>query len=134
MRVAVTRFGVTAQRPTVPGAGAVDLVIREISEAPELWHQRGYLARVLTLDPAAGLVDDGVQPLAYWLDSGGDDGLAMTLEADGTGAIYPVLFGRRGGRILERALDPDPLLRHDGPAARRAVESVVAELFPGVTG
>ncbi len=134
MRVAVTRFRVAAQRPAVTGDAVVDLVIREISEAPELWHQRGYLARVLTLDPEAGLVDDGVQPLAYWLDSGGDDALAMTLEADGTGAIYPVLFGRRGGSILERAVDPDPLLRYDGPAARRAVESIVADVFPGVAG
>ena len=62
----------------------------------------------------AGCVDDGVQPLTHVLDAGGPDALAVTLEADGTGAIYPVLYTRIGGEIAERTLDPDPLLRYDG--------------------
>ena len=73
-------------RPTPSPA----FVAAELAEAPELFHQRGYLARVLTADPAGGIRDDGVQPLAHVLDEGGPDALAATLEADGTGAIYPV--------------------------------------------
>ncbi len=73
-----------------------------------------------------------VQPLAHVLDAGGDDALAITLEADGTGAIYPVLFGRRGGTITERVVEPDPLLRYDGPEVRRAVAAIVRELLPEV--
>jgi hypothetical protein len=75
-------------------------------------------------------VDDGVQPLSHVLDSGGPDALALTLEADGTGAIYPVLYTRIAGAIAERMLAPDPLLRYDGPDARRVIEEVVRTVVP----
>ena len=88
-RIATTRFGHAQERPAVAPDDLVALAARELAEAPELWHQKGYLARIFSLDPEAGLVDDGVQPLAHWLDTG-MDGLALTLEADGTGSIYPV--------------------------------------------
>ena len=111
-------------------ADLVDLVTAELADAPELWHQRGYLARVMTADPEAGLVDDGVQPLSHVLDAGGPDALALTLEADGSGAIYPVLYTRLRGTISERMLDPDPLLRYDGPDARRVIGEVVRTVVP----
>ena len=125
-RIAETRFGMAPVRGSIDPAGLVDLVARELADAPELWHQRAYLARVFTADPAHGLVDAGVQPLAHVLDAGADDTLALTLEADGTGAIYPVLYVRRGGSLTERALDPDPLLRYDTPDARRAIGAALA--------
>jgi thioredoxin reductase len=131
-RIATTRFGATVDRPIIAADGLVDVLLREIADSPELWHQRGYLARVITLDPDAGLVDDGVQPLTHVLDEVGPDSLALTLEADGSGAIYPVLFTRVHGAIAERALDPDPLLRYDGPDARAAIADVVGALVPGV--
>ena len=83
------------------------------------------------LDPGLGIVDDGVQPLGHLLDAGGDDALAVTLEADGTGAIYPVLYTRIGGQVRERNLEPDPLLRFDGADTRRAIAAVAAEVMPG---
>lgn len=130
-RLAETRFGIARTRPTVAVGDVVDVVARELAEAPELWHQRAYLARVFTLDPTVGLVDDGVQPLSHVLDEGGADSLAVTLEADGSGAIYPVLYTRVGGTIVERKIDPDPLLRYDGPDVRRAVADVVRSVVPG---
>ncbi|MGP1674175.1 MAG: NAD(P)-binding domain-containing protein [Candidatus Limnocylindrales bacterium] len=129
--LAETRFGVARQRPSIAANALVDTVATELAEAPELWHQRAYLARVFTLDPGLGIVDDGVQPLSHVLDAGGDDALAVTLEADGTGAIYPVLYTRIGGHIRERNLEPDPLLRFDGADTRRAIATVVAEVMPG---
>ena len=59
------QFGGDVQRAGDPSrrAASSSSSTRELAEAPELWHQRGYLARVLTVDPDAGLVDDGVQPL-----------------------------------------------------------------------
>ena len=99
--------------------------------APELWHQRAYLARVISLDPAAGPSDAGVVPLAAFVDGLGDDGtgdaLALTLEADGGGSIYPVLYVRRAGRIEERPIDPDPLVRFDTPAIRADVAAILKE-------
>ena len=38
------------------------------------------------------------------------DMVAMTVEADGTGAIYPVAYSRRDGRLTEHPLPPHPLL------------------------
>jgi hypothetical protein len=99
--------------------------------APELWHQRAYLARVISLDPSAGPRDEGIVPLAAFVDGVGDDGpgdaLAVTLEADGTGSLYPVLYLRRDGRIEERPIDPDPLLRFDTPDVRARVAEIVEE-------
>jgi hypothetical protein len=110
----------------------VATIATELAEAPELWHQRAYLARVFSDDPDAGLVDDGVQPLTHFLDAAGPNAIAVTLEADGTGAIYPVLYTRIGGDIRERALAADPLLRYDRDATRREIAAVVAEAIPGV--
>jgi thioredoxin reductase len=131
-RIAATHFGITLERPPIEPDALADLVVRELAEAPELWHQRGFLARVMTVDPEAGLVDDGVQPLTHVLDVGGPDALAVTLEADGTGAIFPVLYTRIRGAIAERALEPHPMMRYDGPDARRAIADVVASVLPGV--
>jgi thioredoxin reductase len=131
-RIATERFGVAVPRPSVAPGDLVSTIATELAEAPELWHQRAYLARVFTVDPAAGLVDDGVQPLTHFLDATGPDAVAVTLEADGTGAIYPVLYTRVGGDSQERMLEPDPLLRYDGPDARRTIGRIVREVVPGV--
>ena len=76
-------------------------------------------------------MDDGVQPLTHVLDVGGPDALIVTLEADGTGAIYPVLYTRRAGAIAERPLAADPLLRYDGPDARRSIADIAQTVVPG---
>jgi hypothetical protein len=131
-RIASTRLDVELPRPPVDPDAVVDAIATELAEAPELWHQRAYLARVYTIDPQAGLVDDGVQPLGHVLSAGGDDAIVVTLEADGTGAIYPVLYTRRNGEIEERNLEPDPLLRYDTPEVRRAISQIAREVVPGV--
>ncbi|MEO8571455.1 MAG: NAD(P)-binding domain-containing protein [Chloroflexota bacterium] len=123
--IARTHFGVEPERPHLAPAAAATFVATELAEASDLFHQRGYLARVLTADPAGGLRDDGVQPLAHVLDAGGPDALAATLEGDGSGAIYPVLYTRIGGKIVEQAIEPDPFMRFDSLDARRMVTDLV---------
>jgi thioredoxin reductase len=128
--IARTSFGIEPERPLVAPAAVANFVATELAESPELFHQRGYLARVLTADPSGGLRDDGVQPLAHVLDAGGPDALATTLEADGSGAIYPVLYTRIGGRIVEQAIDTDPLMRFDTADARRMIEDLAGRITP----
>ena len=130
--MAETRFGKSTERPSVALDAIVATVAGELADAPELWHQRAYLARVFTVDPGAGLVDDGVQPLTHFLDDGGSNAVAVTLEADGTGAIFPVLYTRIAGDIRERAMVADPLLRYDGPDARREILAIIREAIPDV--
>ena len=120
-----------ATRRLVDPAALVDEILDTLATAPELWHQRAYLARVISLDPAVGPREEGVVPLAAFVDGHGDDGtgdaLAITLEADGTGAIYPVLYLRRAGRVEERAIDADALLRFDTPGTRTRIAEILAE-------
>jgi thioredoxin reductase len=130
--IAATQFGVDLPRPPIAMDALVDTIATELTEGPELWHQRAYLARVFTVDPDVGLVDDHFEPLTHTLAVGGEDAIAVTLEADGTGAIYPVLYTRIGGEIQERKLEADPLLKYDGPEARRAISQIVREVVPGV--
>jgi thioredoxin reductase len=128
--IARTRFGIEPERPLLAPEAVAGFVSTELAEAPELYHQRGYLARVLTTDPAGGVRDDGVVPLTHFLDTAGPDALAATLEADGTGAIYPVIYTRIGGKLVEQAIEPDPLMRFDTTDARH----LIADLAGRVTG
>ena len=116
----------------LPTGSLVDVILSDLATAPELWHQRAYLAKVLSLDPAVGARTAGFVPLAAFVDGMGDDGdgdaLAITLEADGSGAIYPVLYLRRAGKVDERPIEPDALLRFDTPATRARIAGILAEV------
>jgi thioredoxin reductase len=129
-RIAAERFGIAPERPRIEPDALVDYLARELAEAPELWHQRAYLARVVSVDPDAGIRDDGVQPLAHAVDAGGSDAVVLTLEADGSGAIYPVVYTRVAGVVTEHALDADPLLRYDTVATRDALRRIIGQLVP----
>jgi thioredoxin reductase len=119
------------ERALLPADGLAETILGELATAPELWHQRAYLAKVISLDPAVGPREEGVVPLAAFVDGVGDDGdgnaLAITLEADGSGAIYPVLYLRRDGKVEERPIEPDALLRFDTPATRARIASILSE-------
>ena len=83
-------------------------------------------------------------PLAAFVDSGTDgptggsdgdrpagtdgsaDAVALTIEADGSGAIYPVVYARRSGAVTEHVIEPDLLLRYDTDGVRRQVAEIVA--------
>ncbi len=67
------------------------------------------------------------------LDAGGPDAVILTLEADGSGAIYPVVYVRQGGRMEERTLQPDAFLDFSGPEHRAELAAAIATLAPGVT-
>jgi hypothetical protein len=127
-RIAQTHFGIEPERPHLATEAIPGFIGAELSGAPELFHQRGYLARVLTADPGGGMRDDGVQPLAYVLDQGGPDALAATLEGDGSGAIYPVIYSRIGGKVVEHAIEPDPLMRFDTIDSRRTILDLVGRV------
>jgi hypothetical protein len=127
--VARERFGIEPERPHLAPDAVPGFIATELAEAPELFHQRGYLARVLTADPSGGLRDDGVQPLAHVLDGAGPDVLATTLEADGSGAIYPVIYTRIGAKVVEHVIQPDPLMRFDTIDARRVIADLAGRVI-----
>ncbi len=125
--VAETHFGAAPYRRPLDADGVMAFALDEICGGPELWHQRAYLARVIEVDPARGISDAGVVPLSHFLDAGGPDSLALTIESDATGGIYPVVYGRRNGQVTEYPLPGDDVLQFDGQPQREALGAVLAE-------
>ena len=128
--LAATRFDMERRRPSIRPGDLVDFCQGEITGCPELWHQKAYLARVVSADPARGLLDEGIQPLAAVLDGGASNAIILTLEADGTGSIYPVVYVRRDGVVKEHVFDPDPLLEYGSDAVRDRLLEVVRAVVP----
>jgi thioredoxin reductase len=119
--LAETYFGVTPERPLV--SDPVDYLLAELARAPELWVQKGYLARVLSSEDG-GMRDEGILPLEDWIDRG-RDGVAVAVEMDEKGTIYPAVYRRRGGDFAEHALPTDVLHRYDGEQYRRELAALV---------
>jgi hypothetical protein len=69
---------------------------------------------VINLDRDRGVTNEGIVPLQYFLDAGGVDAVAATLESNGQGNPYPVVYVRKDGTVEEHALAPDPLLDFTG--------------------
>ena len=110
--------------PRQPVADVVPFLLRELTSAPELWVQKGYLCRVVSAADGAH-VDEGVVPLASFLDTAGPDAYAASVEVDEAGKIVPTLYVRRDGEVREHQLDPHPLHQYDGEPYRRHVSALV---------
>jgi thioredoxin reductase len=79
----------------------VPYLLEELTTAPELWAQKSYLARSVSVDGASDIV-----PLAHFLDAPGPDAVAVTVEMNAAGETYPAVYLRRNGEIRERMLPP----------------------------
>jgi thioredoxin reductase len=129
-RLAEEHFDWKRPKPSVAEDQVVDFLLAEASHGPELWHQRSYLARVLTIDQDHGIVDDGIVPLQHFVDgSGGPDGVAMALESNGHDDLYPVLYVRHDNKVEEHLLPPSPLLDFESDEHRRKVMEALDPLL-----
>lgn len=124
--IARTVFDIEPERPGITRDELVGFLAEQLTLAPELWNQRSYLARVVSLDAKAGIRDEGIQPLAAFVDAPGPDAVAVTLEPTPEGHIYPAVYTRRAGAVEERVLDGDPLNDYRGAAHQRALEELLA--------
>jgi len=129
--IARQHFGVEPERPVVPESEVLGYLLREATCAPELWHQKAYLARVISVTPEDGIRDEGIVPLVHALDSTSHDLVAMTVESDGTGGIYPVAYVRKDGRLAEHALASHPLLDFATAEHRSELATALGTLLPG---
>jgi thioredoxin reductase len=103
--LAETHLGRTVARRRLNGE-IVPYLLAELTTAPELWTQKSYLARTVL---SGGETD--VVPLAHFLDEDGADGVAVAVEANASGELYPAVYVRRGGAVAEHLLPPHRL--HD---------------------
>jgi thioredoxin reductase len=123
------RLGVERERPSVEPEDLVPYLLRELSTAPELWIQKNFLVRVVSVTDD-GLRDDGILPLEHFLDAGGPDAVAAAIEMDPRAVIHPSLYVRRDGRMEEHELPPHPVHAYTGGEYRDAAEAVVRPLLP----
>ncbi len=72
-----------------------------------------------------GAQDEGIRPLADFVDSGGPDSIAATIEMNAAGEIYPVVYLRRQGKWTEHALPTDPTHAFDGPKYVAELEAML---------
>ncbi len=127
--LAARSFGIERPRPIVPPDRVLDVLLASASSAPELWHQKSYLARAVTRDPDGVTRDEGIVSLAEFIDAAGPDGLAITVETDDRGDIHPTVYVRRHGRVdADTRLSSDPLLVFDGAEQRAQLASLMASL------
>jgi thioredoxin reductase len=125
--VAEAHAGIAPERRELTREDGVRLLVDELARGPEVWAQKGYLARVVSfMDGRAR--DDGIEPLAHFVDAGGPDGIAAAIEMDEEATVRPVLYRRRGGEVAEQPLTPHPLHRYDTADTRRELESSLSEL------
>ena len=108
-----------------PVVDVVPFLLRELTSAPELWVQKGYLCRVVSASDGSH-VDEGVVPLASFLDSTGPDAYAASVEVDEAGKIMPMLYVRRSGEVREHPFEPHPLHEYEGEPYRRHLSGLVS--------
>jgi hypothetical protein len=123
--LAETRFGSVTPRPALEPAEVVPYLLGELSRGPELWHQRSYLARVINIDRDRGITDEGILPLAHFIDAGQGDAVAVALESNGQGDPYPAVYLRRDAKMSEHLLAPHPLLQFEGPQYDRQLRDIL---------
>jgi hypothetical protein len=105
--LAETHLGLDVPRERVDRERLVPYLLEEAARAPELWAQKSYLAREVSLETGAS----DIVPLAHFLDAAGPDAVAVTVESNAQGEIYPAVYVRRQGSVSEHLLSPD--LLHD---------------------
>jgi hypothetical protein len=110
-------------RLRLPAPELVPFLLYELSHAPELWIQKGYLARVLTF--ADGINDQGILPVSHFLDESAPDALAAAIEVDESGTIFPIVYLRRSGTISEHPLPAHPLHVYEDASYTGEVESIL---------
>lgn len=125
--LAETRLGMTVPRRQLRPAELVPYLLAEMTRAPELWLQRSYLARIVTVG-RHGIVDEGILPLESFVDASGEDAIAVTIELGKTGDNYPVVYVRRGGGLSEHIMSGSTLQDFETVAHARELAAILRPL------
>lgn len=126
--LAETRFGIEIPRPHVEADAVGTFLLEQLTLAPELWNQRSYLVQVASVSDE-GWRDDGIWPLADFVDAAGPDAVAVTLEPNPDSNIYPVAYVRISGAVEEHLLDPDAMNEYRGSPHRDQMAAILAPLM-----
>lgn len=122
-------LGMAVLRPRLRPEAVVAHLLTEATHAPELLNQKGLLARVVSFDRGRGIFDEGVLPLASFVDAPGPDAAAIVVEADPAGHHHPAVYLRRDGHVTEHELPSDPMLDFAGDTHRTQLAGLLADLI-----
>ena len=126
--LARSRFGVELPRPTIAPEGVVQFLLEQLTLAPEIWNLRSYLAQVASVSDGVWR-DEGIWPLADFVDADGADAVAVTLEPNPDATIYPAVYVRVAGAVTEHLLDADELNEYRGAPHEAQLASILAPLL-----
>lgn len=126
--IARTHFGIEPKRRSFRPEEVVPFLLDEATNAPELWNQQSYLARVLSVDKQKGILDEGILPLHHVVDAG-PDSVAIAVETDDKGEIHPVVYIDQAGHVDEFVLAPNPLLKFDTGDHQAQLSSLLAKFI-----
>lgn len=127
--IAARHFGIRRERPEVDPDVVVERLLTSASSAPELWHQKSYLAHAISRDEDGTMRDEGIVSLAAYVDEGGPDGVAITVETDDRGSIHPAVYVRRRGRVdADIALDEGLLTEYRTAEHRKALGALLGDV------
>jgi thioredoxin reductase len=128
--IAARYFDIPRPRPAVEPDSVVERLLTSASAAPELWHQKSYLAHALSRDPDGTIRDEGIVSLAEYVDTSGPDGAAITVETDDRGSIHPAVYVRRRGRVdADAVLSESPLTEYRTPEHRAQLQALIGEVL-----
>ncbi len=129
--LAARHLGLEIPRPSIAPAKLVSYLLDEVSSAPELWNQQGYLARAVVRAADGSTQDEGIVPLADWVDRSGPDGVAVSVEIDEHGTIRPVAYRRSAGLVNGESPLPSHPLHDFRTTDHRRLMSEVVSAFAG---
>jgi thioredoxin reductase len=128
--IASRHFGFVRPRPELDPSTIVERLLTSASMAPELWHQKSYLAHAISRDDDGTYHDEGIVSLAAYVDEPGPDGVAITVETDDHGSIHPEVYVRRRGRVdADAALDEAPLTEYRTPGHRGQLRTLLVDIL-----
>jgi thioredoxin reductase len=128
--IAARHFGIERPRPEVAADEVVERLLTSASTAPELWHQKSYLAHAISRESDGTMRDEGIISLAAYVDEAGPDGVAITVETDDKGSIHPAVYVRRRGRVdADAALDETPLTEYRTAEHRKALRALLGDIL-----
>jgi hypothetical protein len=128
--IAARYFDIAHPRPAVDPSGIAERLLASASMAPELWHQKSYLAHALSRDPDGTIRDEGIVSLAEYVDTAGPDGAAITVETDARGSIHPAVYVRRRGRVdADAVLDESPLTDYRTAEHRTQLHALIGDVL-----
>lgn len=122
--IASKHFEKKLERPTLAVDRVVPYLLEEATSAPELWNQFSYLGRVVTFGPQ-GIVDEGIQSLAHFVDAEGPDAVAVGIVSDDDRDLRAAVYIRRDQKVEEHILEGSEMLNFTTDEHRRELETLL---------